>query len=95
MIDDGSPDGTAAIVKNLMAGEFNGRLHLLERSGKLGLGTAYITGFKWALQQGYDFIFVARSRTAHCKMQPVQQAMLGQIAALTAAPSAVREAGRA
>ena len=54
VIDDGSPDGTAAIVKNLMAGEFNGRLHILERSGKLGLGTAYITGFKWALQQGYD-----------------------------------------
>ena len=44
--------------------------------------------------QGYDFIFVARSRTAHCKMQPVQQAMLQQITALTAAPSAVREAGQ-
>ena len=46
------------------------------------------------LPQGYDFIFVARSRTAHCKMQPVQQAMLQQITALTAAPSAVREAGQ-
>ena len=65
MIDDGSPDGTAAIVKNLMAGEFNGRLHILERSGKLGLGTAYITGFKWALQQGYDFIFEMDADFSH------------------------------
>ena len=65
VIDDGSPDGTAAIVKNLMAGEFNGRLHLLERSGKLGLGTAYITGFKWALQQGYDFIFEMDADFSH------------------------------
>lgn len=56
---------------------------------------AAYTGLEAQLPQGYDFIFVARSRTAHCKMQPVQQAMLGQIAALTAAPSAVREAGRA
>lgn len=45
VIDDGSPDGTAAIVKGLMANEFAGRLHILERSGKLGLGTAYIMGF--------------------------------------------------
>ncbi|MBQ2121948.1 MAG: glycosyltransferase, partial [Bacteroidaceae bacterium] len=44
IVDDGSPDGTAAIVKDLMAGEFAGRLHILERSGKLGLGTAYIAG---------------------------------------------------
>ena len=65
VIDDGSPDGTAAIVKNLMAGEFNGRLHILERSGKLGLGTAYITGFKWALQQGYDFIFEMDADFSH------------------------------
>ena len=49
VIDDGSPDGTAAIVKKLMADEFGDRLFILERSGKLGLGTAYITGFKWAL----------------------------------------------
>ena len=55
VIDDGSPDGTAAIVKGLM-GEFPGALHILERSGKLGLGTAYLTGFKWALEQGYDYI---------------------------------------
>ena len=56
---------------------------------------AAYTGLEAQLPQGYDFIFVARSRTAHCKMQPVQEAMLGQIAALTAAPSTVREAGRA
>ena len=55
VIDDGSPDGTAAIVKGLMA-EFDGSLHILERSGKLGLGTAYLTGFKWALEHGYDYI---------------------------------------
>ncbi len=55
VIDDNSPDGTAAIVKRLQ-GEFKGRLHILERSGKLGLGTAYIMGFKWALKQGYQFI---------------------------------------
>ena len=57
IIDDGSPDGTAAIVKRLMADEFKDRLHLIERSGKLGLGTAYITGFKWAVEQKYDYIF--------------------------------------
>ena len=52
IIDDGSPDGTAAIVKGLMAlPDFSDRLFLLERSGKLGLGTAYIMGFKWALEQ--------------------------------------------
>ena len=56
IIDDGSPDGTAAKVKKLMSQEFNGRLHLLERSGKLGLGTAYIKGFKWALERDYEYI---------------------------------------
>ncbi|MGL4364647.1 MAG: polyprenol monophosphomannose synthase [Bacteroidales bacterium] len=55
IIDDGSPDGTADIVKRLQT-EFNGRLHLLERTGKLGLGTAYILGFKWGLTNGYDYI---------------------------------------
>ena len=55
---------------------------------------AAYAGLEQQLPQGYDFIFVARSRTAHCKMQPVQQAMLQQITALTAAPSAVREAGQ-
>lgn len=56
IIDDGSPDGTADIVKALQK-EFNVSLHLLERQGKLGLGTAYITGFKWAIEKKYDFIF--------------------------------------
>lgn len=56
IIDDGSPDGTAAKVKELQQ-EFNGRLFLLERQGKLGLGTAYITGFKWALERSYQYIF--------------------------------------
>ena len=55
VIDDGSPDGTAAIVRSRQT-EFQGRLHLLERSGKLGLGTAYLTGFEWGLAQGYDYI---------------------------------------
>ena len=65
VIDDGSPDGTAAIVKGLMAGEFADRLSLLERSGKLGLGTAYITGFKWALSEGYDYIFEMDADFSH------------------------------
>lgn len=56
VIDDGSPDGTAAVVKE-RKNEFPSRLHLLERSGKLGLGTAYIMGFKWALEQDYDYVF--------------------------------------
>ncbi len=55
VIDDGSPDGTASIVKSLM-GEFEGSLFILERKGKLGLGTAYLTGFRWALERGYDYI---------------------------------------
>ncbi|MFN8697872.1 MAG: polyprenol monophosphomannose synthase [Flavobacteriales bacterium] len=56
IVDDGSPDGTGSIVKGLMP-EFPERLHILERSGKLGLGTAYIAGFKWALARQYNFIF--------------------------------------
>ncbi len=56
IIDDGSPDGTAEIVKSLMD-KYESRLFLEERSGKLGLGTAYIFGFRWALKRGYDFIF--------------------------------------
>jgi dolichol-phosphate mannosyltransferase len=56
IIDDGSPDGTAQKVKELQT-EFNGRLHLMERKGKLGLGTAYIAGFKWALERSYQYIF--------------------------------------
>lgn len=56
VIDDGSPDGTAAVVKQRRQ-EFPQRLFLIERTGKLGLGTAYLTGFKWALEHGYDYIF--------------------------------------
>lgn len=56
IIDDGSPDGTGAIVKNLVS-TYSGRLFLIERSGKLGLGTAYIHGFKWALERSYSFIY--------------------------------------
>ena len=55
VIDDNSPDGTAAIVKDKIR-QYPGRVHIIERRGKLGLGTAYIAGFKWALQQGYDII---------------------------------------
>ncbi|WP_170265167.1 polyprenol monophosphomannose synthase [Salibacter halophilus] len=56
IIDDGSPDGTGEIVKTLQK-EFSQKLHIIERRGKLGLGTAYITGFKWALDNDYDYIF--------------------------------------
>ena len=65
IIDDGSPDGTAAIVKKLMKEEFKDRLFLIERSGKLGLGTAYITGFKWAVEQQYDYIFEMDADFSH------------------------------
>lgn len=56
IVDDGSPDGTGQIVKNLQ-NEFGQKLHLLERSGKNGLGTAYIAGFNYALERNYQFIF--------------------------------------
>ena len=56
IIDDNSPDGTADIVKGLMA-EFSDKLFILERPGKMGLGTAYITGFKWALERDYQYVF--------------------------------------
>lgn len=56
IIDDGSPDGTAAIVKGLFL-KYDGKLFLEEREGKLGLGTAYILGFRWALSRGYRYIF--------------------------------------
>ena len=58
IIDDGSPDGTADIVKGLMAGEFKDRLFIVERQGKLGLGTAYIAGFKWALAHENNYQYV-------------------------------------
>ncbi|MDD6379272.1 MAG: polyprenol monophosphomannose synthase [Prevotella sp.] len=65
VIDDGSPDGTAGIVKGLMQKEFANRLFIIERSGKQGLGTAYITGFKWALEHGYDYIFEMDADFSH------------------------------
>ena len=64
IIDDGSPDGTAAVIKGLQT-EFPERLHLLERTGKQGLGTAYLTGFKWALERGYDYIFEMDADFSH------------------------------
>ena len=64
IIDDGSPDGTAEVVKRLMP-EFDGRLFLIERQGKLGLGTAYITGFKWALEKAYDYVFEMDADFSH------------------------------
>ena len=64
IIDDGSPDGTAAAVKELMK-EFPERLFIIERSGKLGLGTAYLTGFRWALEKGYDYVFEMDADFSH------------------------------
>ncbi|MDE5894708.1 MAG: polyprenol monophosphomannose synthase [Muribaculum intestinale] len=64
VVDDGSPDGTAAIVKSKQS-EHPGRIHLIERSGKLGLGTAYITGFRWALEHGYEYIFEMDADFSH------------------------------
>ncbi|MBO7553298.1 MAG: polyprenol monophosphomannose synthase [Bacteroidaceae bacterium] len=65
VIDDGSPDGTADIVKRLKKEVFPERLFLLERSGKLGLGTAYLMGFKWALEHGYEYIFEMDADFSH------------------------------
>lgn len=64
VIDDNSPDGTASIVMGLQ-NEFPGRVHLLQRAGKLGLGTAYIDGFKWALNNGYEYIFEMDADFSH------------------------------
>lgn len=64
IVDDGSPDGTASIVKGLQQ-EFDGRLFLEERKGKLGLGTAYIHGFRWALERNYAYIFEMDADFSH------------------------------
>lgn len=64
VIEDGSPDGTAGIVKRLRT-EFPERLFMIERAGKQGLGTAYITGFKWSIAHGYDFIFEMDADFSH------------------------------
>lgn len=64
IIEDSSPDGTGNIVRRLMQ-EFPDRLFMVERSGKLGLGTAYLTGFRWALEKGYDYIFEMDADFSH------------------------------
>ena len=64
IIEDGSPDGTAAIVKRLQS-EFVDKLFMVERKGKLGLGTAYIAGFKWALEHSYEYIFEMDADFSH------------------------------
>ena len=64
IIDDGSPDGTAEVVKSLQP-QYQGRLHLEERSGKLGLGTAYIHGFNWALARNYEYVFEMDADFSH------------------------------
>ena len=66
VIDDGSPDGTADIVRSVIPGpDRESNLHLIERSGKLGLGTAYLAGFKWALEHGYDYVFEMDADFSH------------------------------
>ena len=65
VIDDGSPDHTADIVKRLMRDEFQGRLFIEEREGKLGLGTAYIKGIKWALEHDYEYVFEMDADFSH------------------------------
>jgi dolichol-phosphate mannosyltransferase len=63
IVDDGSPDGTAAIVRKMM--KRSRRIHLLERPGKMGLGTAYVAGFKYALQRAYDYVFEMDADFSH------------------------------
>ncbi len=64
VIDDGSPDGTAAIVRGLIS-DYPGQLFLEERTGKLGLGTAYIYGFKWSIERGYAYVFEMDADFSH------------------------------
>ncbi len=71
IIDDNSPDGTADIVKELQV-RYNGKLHLIEREGKLGLGTAYIAGFRWALKKDYRHIFEMDADFSHDPMDLVK-----------------------
>ncbi|MCR5352322.1 MAG: polyprenol monophosphomannose synthase [Bacteroidales bacterium] len=64
VIDDNSPDGTAAVVRS-MQNDYPGQLHLIEREGKLGLGTAYVAGFKWALERDYAYVFEMDADFSH------------------------------
>ena len=77
IIDDNSPDGTAAIVERMQK-QWDGRLYLLKRNGKLGLGTAYIMGFKWCLNAGYEFIIEMDADFSHPpkKLLELRQACL-------------------
>lgn len=77
IIDDGSPDGTASLVKGMQE-EYPERLHLLEREGKLGLGTAYIAGFKWALEHDYEYICEMDADFSHdpCDLNKLYQACI-------------------
>ena len=63
IVDDGSPDGTAGLVRDMMS--VDTRIHMLERPGKLGLGTAYVLGFKYAIEHGYDFVFEMDADFSH------------------------------
>ena len=65
IIEDNSPDGTADIVKRLQKEKYEGKLHIVERKGKLGLGTAYLTGFKWGIERKYDYIFEMDADFSH------------------------------
>jgi dolichol-phosphate mannosyltransferase len=65
VIDDGSPDGTAEIVKRMMDGKYKGCIHLIEREGKQGLGTAYIAGFQWAIEHKANYIFEMDADFSH------------------------------
>jgi len=85
VIEDNSPDGTADIVKRLME-EFQDRLFIIERKGKLGLGTAYITGFKWALEHDYDYVFEMDADFSH---NPEDLARLYEACAVQGADLAV------
>ena len=75
IIDDNSPDGTADIVEQKIS-QCDGRLHIIKRAGKMGLGTAYITGFKWAITQGYDYVIEMDADFSHPtgKLKELQQA---------------------
>lgn len=85
IVDDGSPDGTAQIVKTMQE-QYPEQLHILERSGKQGLGTAYIAGFKWALANGYDYIFEMDADFSH---NPQDLTRLYEACALKSADLAV------